>query len=325
MTMIDLIAQKKNNKMSNREKIVEQIRLDFDKNQRYPFPSTTYWQWLGHSRHSNFKRFLNKEINYDQIVWDECFPNKVNSRRRESIRMSRMFFYQLAVKKHPGLKSFLDELYSSGYAEVFRKNILNFRFTKKKEWRQELNIGAIAGYFYTYSLNTYNVSKELNICPFELFKFASINFCRAYGFGGTRFINSHTTPIPLVFFDSLRHQERYKMLLFLDKVYKEFKLSKFQKLILKSYASIIKELIDKQIEYDIQIGRNGLRKKIVKKRQSPPHEVRMAYLKAAKLCHPDKFPERADIFLKLQSAWENQRFIDVTQIYRTLENLIPSA
>lgn len=299
--------------MCNKENLSHVVQSHFESGLHFPFPSSDYWEWLGYSRHASFKRCLEADEFRSKVVWDDCNPQTIGERKRETVWISRTLFYELVEKKRPEYLPKIDEVFRDGYRKLFLEKNLHFYFTKAKEYRTTVSAGAVAGHFYTYGLNTKNLAQDLDICPFEVYKFCATRFCSKYDYGGVRIDGL----IPFVHFDSQQHSRRYLFLEFLYLFRKEGKLDRLRSIVLDTYIEFVKTLLDKQVDFDIKAGKMG-RKSTPVSKEKIDEELKKLYRKAVLLSHPDKWPARSHVFLKLQAAWEDQRFNEVRSIYNHL-------
>ena len=319
--MTFLIAQFSCNFLRNKN-MVELIKEHFLSKKEYPFPSTDYWKWFRYTRHSDFKRYLNKDKFYNHLVWDDIFLEQVGHRKRECIRMSRPFFYDLAVRYHPGIKERLLKIYADCSAGYFRSRYHSFRFSKKKEYRHRMNIYMdIKGNFYTRPLTTKSLAEDLKLCPYEVFSFCSKKFCTRQSYPGSSVVEVGHQPIPIVYFDSIHHSKRYSFILFLKLFAEKYPLDECRKAMLAGYLLAIEELLDKQIEHDIKAGRLGKKKRRRVKgtlTEKEMEELKKLFRQGSFLCHPDTSMEDGTMFGRLKEAFDRKDLLMVRRIYFTL-------
>lgn len=290
------------------ETIEKYLALPDDK----PFLSSIFFEWLGYSRHSDFKRALNKPELYPELVWSDLGDHSIRDRRREVIFISKSLFKKMAIAKHPELREEIENLYIKYMSIQLRAKIIHFYDSgKKKEFRWHV-CRNIAGKFYTYRLRTDCIAKDLGLCPYELFKFCSTKFSPRYEVGRAS-CTYDAQPLPYQDFDSIEHTRRYLVLAFLKLVKKEFKMDGFTAKLLEIYTSLIEELIFVQADLDVKAGRikGGKQKSRTIKKPTITPEMTALYKALAKRCHPDVHQDEFVktkmhlVFIKLKSAYDN--------------------
>jgi hypothetical protein len=291
----------------------------------YPFPSNELYSFFGFTRHNNFVRVLNKEeFNSDVTIkpWE-----KVQQRRRDIHYVTRDLFYALCQKF---LKEYnaITQIYIEHKRDTLKSKILSFAYYSKNEYTKLDFYKKVKGHFYTYNLNTLNVSKDLNIDVFDLYKFCSIEFCSKCSFRVARCTNEYgfnrEAAYPYYSFDDIKHETRYLFIELLKTLIKKYKLTDFQKQLIEIYSGFIKQMLEKQFEYDIKEHRRAEKKKTFTFYHKPTltkeqeTELKVIYRKAAMLCHPDKNKDGEEIFKNLNNANKNNDLQKVKEIFSRL-------
>jgi hypothetical protein len=290
--------------------------LFFSTNTKYPFPSNELYIFFGFNRHDNFIRMLNKDkynLEINRKPWE-----KINHRRRVVYYLTRNLFYILCQNF---LKDYdaITQIYLDYKRDIFKSKILNFIFEKRYVFSVSMS-RKIKGHYHTYKLNTLNLSGDLDINTYDLFKFCSIEFCSKYRYTSARCTHEYgfngEAASPYYEFDDSEFKELLKI------IFKKFKLTDFQKLVIKIYSDFIKQMLDKQVEYDFKEYR---RRTVTLKFNYIPNltkeqkaEMKIIYRKAAMLCHPDKNKDGEEIFKNLNNANENNDLLKVKEIFRRL-------
>ncbi len=307
---------------------IERIKeLFFSTTTNYPFPSNELYLFFGFNRHNNFIRVLKKD-EYDNDVTIKPWET-VHQRKSDVYYISRNLFYMLCEKF---LKNYSDitQIYLDYKHNILKSKILNFAFYPKKDYIFKLNVTEkIKGHYYTYSLNTLNIAKDLNIDIYDLFKFCSLEFCSKYGYGSANCVNESRISkeaYPYYSFDSMKYENRYLFVQLLTTIKDKYKLTGFQKQVIDIYSDLIKQMLEKQLEYDIKEHRKKEKQKAytfsfkskptLSKEQEA--EMKIIYRKAAMLCHPDKNKDGEEIFKELNNANKNNDLQKVKEIFNRL-------
>jgi len=304
--------------------------LFYMKETNYPFPSNELYMFFGFNRHNNFIRILKNDKYSSEITIKPW--SKINYRSSIVYYVTRNLFYILCQKYIKDYTAITD-VYFEYKQSSLKSKILNFNNHSKKEYIFRLNVyEKIKGFYYTYSLNTLNIAKDLDIDIYDLYKFCSLNFCPKYKYGSAKCTNenrnSYEASYPYYSYDNLYHNNRLVFLELLKIIKEKYDLSDFQKKIITVYIELIKQMLDKQYEYDIKEHRNTNDKKWIKysfsfkpiltKEQQT--EIKCIYRKAAMLCHPDKNMNGEETFKELNIANNNNDLQKVIDIYNRLLN-----
>lgn len=294
----------------------------------YPFPSNELYLFFGFTRHDNFIKFLNKKDEYSNEITCKPWEN-VHLRRGNVYYITRDLFYTLS-QKYLKDYSIINEIYLDYKHTILKSKILVFKNYLKSEYVHRIYRNKIKGHFYTYSLNTLNIAKDLNINVYDLFKFCSTDFCLNYGYQSAKCTNEYETKyeaaIPFYSFDHIQHENRDLFIQLLNVIKNKYKLSDFQKQILELYTKLIKQMLDKQLEYDFKEHRRGKKistfthKHFLTKEQQAG--MKIIYRKAAMLCHPDKNKDGEEIFKELNMANKNNNLQRVKDIYTRLSKQV---
>lgn len=289
----------------------------------FPFPSNQIYSILGYTRHNNFTRVLKSDEGASGFIIKYA---RLKERETQVYFLSRGLFLDICQRicaDPSAISDFFVEY------NVFRmkSEILFFINHKKYEYVPHV-CKKIRGRFYNYSLTTLNISKTLQIDPFDLFKFCSQELSSYKDYAIPCFTNRFEkgTIKPFFSFDSVNHITRYGFFLLLNDISNKYKLTQTQLLTLYTYASLIKEMLEKQVEYDFQEKLRTDKKN--KKNQGATRqdlptaqekvELKRFYRKAAHLCHPDKNKNRKEIFQKLNAANRSGNLKEVKKIYMNL-------
>jgi hypothetical protein len=307
---------------------IERIKeLFFSTITNYPFPSSELYLFFGFSRHNNFIRVLNKEEYKSDVTikpWE-----KVQQRRSGVYFITRNLFYIFCQKF---LKDYnnITQAYLEYKREALKSKILNFAFYKKPEYPKLDICKKLKGHFYTYNLNTLNISKDLNVDVYDLFKFCSLEFCSKYDYKSARCTNEYgmdrEAAYPYYSFDDIKHETRYLFIKLLETVFEKYKLTDFQKQVIKIYSGFVKLMLEKQVVFDIKEHRREKKQKtftfyfnykpaLTKEQKA---ELKVIYRKAAMLCHPDKNKNGEEIFKNLNNANKNNDLQKVKEIFSRL-------
>ena len=300
--------------------MIEKIKKDFYyENFWEQFQSSDYFKFFGYTRHSSFKRFLDNEKYYEHI-WCESW-SKINTRERNTISFDRELFVKLCQLKNILVQE-VEQIAVEYYSSQFKKRILNFRVRTKADIGSPLQMYNVPmGKYYTYSLNTYNMAKDLLLCPYDVFKFFneeshSIRFIKA---GLTNEFKADAIKIPFLSCDHTYYASRYEFLLALKLIIKKYKMSEVSKKLAAVYYGYIKEMLDEQTKID-QLKKekyNKIKREKEKKAFNPSANVKDMYRKACKLYHPDKNPKGEEIFKIINKAYQ-EGDVSILKKYSTI-------
>lgn len=290
----------------------------------HPFPSSELYLFFGFSRHNNFVRIVKKDKYKADVMISQW--KKVRLRRNNVYYITRDLFYTFCQKFLKDY-SYITEMYLEQKRSVLRSKILKFGYNANEKYIFGLNINVkLKGHYYTYSLNTLNLSSDLNIDVYDLFKFCSLEFCSKVGYSAARCTNElgidKKAAYPYYSFDNVIHERRYVFVELLKTILKTYKLSDFQKQVIDVYSGLIKQMLEKQLDYDIKEHRRTTT--IITLKFIPPltkeqeTEMKFIYRKAALLCHPDKNAISEDTFKDLNNANKNKDLQKVKDIYSRL-------
>lgn len=290
-----------------------------DLKNKYPFISSEIFRFLGFSRHSNFKRFINKKDLFNHLLFSDSYEFKINSRAREVIFLDRVLFYKIAIAKYPHIDE-LGKYYAEYKSEVYKQQILRFSTLEERNnifsaLRYKNNLyGKFKGEMYAFSLNTLNYALAIDYDPFLMYKFYCIESIVE---GVSNQINCNyyredRIPYPYSHFDHKDHYQRLKYLRFLNEAFENLDLSPLQIEFHNIYVALITELLEKQKKLDIKAGRLQ-----VNERNDPELAklMKTKYREAAIKCHPDKGGDE-ELFKKLNKANEKGDFNLVEKIHK---------
>lgn len=305
---------------------IERIKeLFFLSMTNYPFPSNELYLFFGFNRHDNFIRLLKKDkYNSDVTIKSR---EKIKQRRNDVYYITKDLFYTLCQRY---LKDYstITQIYLDFKRSAYKQKILNFANSSRKQYIKLDIFQRVKGHFYTYMLNTVNVAKDLNIDVYDLFKFCSREFCSKYKYVYAKCERETTggASYPYYTFDSLKHEERFLFLIFIKTIKEKYKLTSFQIQLIEVYSDFIKQMLERQLEYDIKEHRRtenhrasiikfNFKFHLTKEQQS---ELKALYRKAAMLCHPDKNKNGEEIFKDLNNANQNNNLQKVKEIFSRL-------
>ncbi|MFN8255464.1 MAG: hypothetical protein U0W24_07230 [Bacteroidales bacterium] len=301
--------------------------LLYIENTNYPFSSNELYLFFGFTRHNNFIRILKRKEFMNEIIIRP--REKVNERKCNVYYITRDLFYKFC-KKYLSDYAQITEIYLDYKRTILQSKILTFRNLSKPEYIFELNIyEKIKGHFYTHALNTLNIANVLNIDVYDLFKFCSLQFCCNTSYSSAKCTNDtnreQAAAKPYYSFDSIRHESRYIFIELLKTIKAKFKLDEFQKRLIDIYLDLIKQMLERQIEYDFKENRRQI---IYKKDDRPTNQnltksqlttLKIIFRSAAMLCHPDKNCNGEEIFRELYKAYTNKDLKKVTEIHCRLK------
>lgn len=286
--------------------MIEKIKKDFFNTiKSNPFESSYYYKFFGYTRHSSFKRFLDKEKYYPHIYCDSF--SKINIRERNTISFDRKLFVQLCQINNI-LKKEVEDIAIEYYSFLSKSKIKHFTIRTKEDRGSTLKMYNVpCGKYYTYSLNTYNLAKDLLLCPYDVYKFCSED-CRSIEYvsvGITNEYRDYSEKFPCYYFDHTFYTERHEFLLLLTMIIENYKMSDISKQLAKIYYKDIKEMLMEQIKIDHKRNERteSKRKHREKKEFNPSKAVKDMYRKACKLYHPDKNDQGEEIFKIINKAY----------------------
>lgn len=292
--------------------MIDKIKSDFYKHSGLdPFESADYYSFFGYSKHTNFKRFLDKEKFYPEICCESY--SKVNTRTRSSISFSRKLFMELCKINNCLVKE-VDEICIDYYSTQSRKRIEYFTVNTKTFKSTSLNMYNVpCGQYYTYSLNTYNLAKDLLLCPYDLYKFCSVELKNHFKYlraSVTNQFSDYYEKIPYFHFDSTNYDLRNEFLALIKMVIERYEMSDMSKRLAEIYYNEIKKMLYKQIRIDHLKNEKveKQRKHKEKKEFAPPQLLKDMYRKACKLYHPDKNPNGEEIFKIINKAYHESDY-----------------
>lgn len=286
--------------------MIEKIRKDFFKiTNQSVFQSTDYFAFFGYSQHYNFKRFLDKEKYYPEIIFDSY--SKVNNRLVNSISISRKLFVELCQLNNCLVKE-VEDICVEYYSSEFKKKISHFVVRTKSDIGSPLKMYNVpCGKYYTYSLNTYNIAKDLLLCPYDLYKFCSedAGYFEFVSAGVTNEYSDYSKKIPCYYFDHIHYTRRHEFLALLKMIMDRFKMSDISKRLSEIYYNSIREMLREQIKIDhIKKEKVEKQRKLKEKIEfNPSQTAKDMYRKACKLYHPDKNPNGEETFKIINKAY----------------------
>ncbi len=286
--------------------MTQKIKDDFFKSDSTPFESSDYYIFFGYNRHSNFKRFLDKEKFYPHIFCDSF--SKITTRERNTISFDRELFLSLCETSNI-VRNEIEEIAIEYYSSVFKAKIKKFIVITKENRISNLKIYNIpCGKYYNYSLNTYNIANDLLLCPYDLFKFCNKE-CPYFEYsrvGLTDEFDYYKTKIPAFYFDNIHYTKRHEFLLLLKYILENYKMSDMSKKLGKIYYQDIKDMLNEQIKIDHIKNEKAKNKNThkIKAEFKPSQAEKDMYRKACKLYHPDKNPNGEEIFKIINKAYK---------------------
>jgi hypothetical protein len=286
--------------------MIEKIKSDFyKKTWNNPFESSDYYKFFGYSRHSSFKRFLDQEKYYSDIFLDSF--SKINKRERNTISINRKLFVELCQINNCLVKE-VEDIAIEYFSSQFKVKINYFEVRLKNNLEKHLKMRSVpCSLYYTYSLNTYNIAKDLQLCPYDLYKFCSTD-CGHFEYvlaGITNQYEDYSNKIPFYHFDHTHFYHRNEFLILLEMIMKNYKMSNLSKRLAQIYYLEIKQMLIKQIRIDHLKKEKSEKAKIQKDRKefNPSQTIKDMYRKACKLYHPDKNPKGEEIFKIINKAY----------------------
>lgn len=292
--------------------MIDKIKKDFySQGWNHPFESADYYSFFGYSKHTNFKRFLDKEKFYPEIFCDSF--SKVNTRTRNSISFTRKLFVELCQSNNCLTKE-VEDIYVEYYSLQSRKKIQHFANRTKADKDSNLKMYNVpCGKYYTYSLNTYNLATDLLLCPYDVFKFCNLELSGQFEFCGSDITNRYNTyfkKFPYFHFDHIHFNPRNEFLALIKMIINTYEMSDISKRLAEIYYKDIKAMLYEQIKID------HLRNEKVKKQReqkekkifAPSQLLKDMYRKASKLYHPDKNPNGEETFKIINKAYHESDY-----------------
>lgn len=287
--------------------MIEKIKKDFfNKTGFPPFESSDYYKFFGYTRHSSFKRFLDKEKYYPHIFCDSF--SKINIRERGTISFDRKLFVQLCQMNNILVKE-VEDICIDYYSLMSKAKIKHFVVRTKADIGSTLKMhGVPCGKYYTYSLNTYNIAKDLLLCPYDLHKFCNedAGYFEFVSAGVTNQYGGYSHKIPYYHFDHTHYTRRHEFLALLKIIINGFKMSEISKRLAVIYYNDINEMLGEQIKIDHIKAERVKNKNLQKEKMvfNPSQSFKDMYRKACKLYHPDKNPKGEEIFKIINKAYQ---------------------
>jgi hypothetical protein len=287
--------------------MINKIRQDFFSHiKEDPFESLDYYLFFGYSQHFNFKRFLDKEKFYSEIFLDSF--SKINKRRVNSISITRKLFVELCQINNCLAKE-VEEIAVEYYSSLFKSKIKKFTVRTKADIGSTLKMYNVpCGKYYTYSLNTYNIAKDLLLCPYDLYKFCSeeAGYFEFVSASVTNEYRDYSKKIPYYHFDHTHYSRRNEFLALLKIIIDRFKMSDISKRLAAIYYKDINEMLREQIKIDHLKAEKVKNKNKQKEKMAfnPSQLAKDMYRKASKLYHPDKNPNGEETFKIINKAYQ---------------------
>ncbi len=256
------------------------------------------------------------------------FRQQLNGHKVPHLWLSKESFLAFALHQRPEDQQLLS-LFGYYQGKRLRDRVLKFE-DKGETPVTPLDLHkSVTGRFYTYSLDTWQLSADLGLDPQQVFDLVNgeglcsaaqrIDFKRlpvwmeAEIEYGIRFV-------PFASFNSLAHHHRAEVLPVLECLWEKGNLSTVQKGVLEVLAEAIQELLTQQQQID------ELRQRLAE--EARQLSLRNHYKTAAQLCHPDRYLQEADrkvahrLFLELTSAYEADDLKGVRETHlRVVETL----
>ena len=292
--------------------VLQVIKELFFSDEQKPFSASEFYSFFGYYKKPNFIRFLDRKENYDKILFPEV---------GKDIFFNRDFFLSLVKNKRPEFYPNVESIFLDYKRQLWSKKFI-FLKTKTKTHRNNLRmVDEISGEFYNYSLSTYNIAKEIGLCPYDLFKFAATEFIHKTRGCHMDFINRYSfssgSPIPDVSYDSKTHTKRYLFIKLIEKIITNFSMSALEKNLMIVFKDLITEMLNKQYNIDLKKAERA-KKALERKSKNLKIRIKPIYYKAAKLCHPDISKDNGDLFKKLNVAYNAKDYTTVKKIYENL-------
>lgn len=292
----------------------------------HPFSITDYFSFLGYQSKGACKRAV---MNHPEAAFKEG-TRLMNERQAPDLLLEKGFFLELA-RKRKNADPWLQDLNLWHKSETLRKRILHFEDSEK---RRELTWLGLAeekerGYFYSYSLDTYNLSQSLNLDPQEIFDLLNqkglLSFAQEIGFKEKSiWLEAEHEEgkifIPFASFNSLDPHLRKQFLVLLQCIYDEAKLTEEQYQLMETLATSVEKMLEEQENYDLTREEEARKQRERHEKKKQKH-LRIHYKQAAKLCHPDQYAsaDKKDLahrlFLELSTAYEEKKLKEVQQVH----------
>lgn len=288
------------------------IKESFLKDSFKPFASSLFFEFFGYSRHFTFKRFLNSEEFYSEIVFNDY--EKINVRVGNNIFFSKKLFLKLCDLNN--IEKSVFENHYLEYKELTIKKETSFVVNlKKATFLFGYEYYAPAGKTFNYSLNSISLCNFIEIDHFDFIRFFCENAIYSIGFFRADFKSRSTfskSCYPYYNFNSSNFNDRYSFLLLLRKIKEDFPLTDLQKKLLAVYYKHIKIMLEKQTSFEMNTKEKKesyLKFKEKQKQNFKDPKLKELYRKLSMMYHPDKNPEGEEIFKTINEAYKNNDMI----------------
>jgi len=271
---------------------------------------------LGFSRLDNFIRFLKNPKYQSGLVWsyESDLPCKI---------YLHLFFD--IVKLRLVWNDEWDDLFTKAWTAVYEKDMLRFTpYNQKSEYRFGGYSLKVGGKFYLYSINTMNIAKDNNLCPYDLYKFCAINFLRPRD--NHRCSIDFDSNTPYLTFNGKEHVKRYQVMVLLQQIRKDYPMNELQKKRLKIYSKIMDKMLMTQFEVDSARMERENRNRLTIDQllfggavtEAELTELKKLYRKAAFLCHPDVTGLDGSMFRTVTAAYNKKDLRKMHSLYKKL-------
>ncbi len=283
--------------------MINQIKVFFLKDEKYIFSATDFFSFFKYDRRDSFVRFLSNEKFFGDVIIRHF--SKIKKKSGKEPYFTRELFLKTVKNRRKDIYPVVEEFFLAYKKQQLQEQMV-FLESKGKVYRFDLESfhTKVSGVFYNYSLNTYNLAVYIGLCPYDLFKFSSSEFLHKIDNWKTGFINNYTSdrrpPIPYASFNSERHEVRYLFLHLIKKILSDYTITNLQHKLLKTYYTLIFNLLTKQLDIDTKKKEKETRRKRTKLKRDKK-KIKPIYYKAAKLCHPD-ISSNGKIFKILNNA-----------------------
>lgn len=295
------------------------IKENFLKDSSKPFSSSLFFNFFGYSRHFTFKRFLDSEKFYSEIVFVDY--QKINVRTGNNIFFTKKLFLKLCDLNNIEKSNF--ENHYLEYKEMkIKKETSFFVNLKKATFLFGYEYFAPAGKYFNYSLNSINLCNFIEIDHFDFIKFFCENASYSIDFFQTGFKSRNNFSrdcYPYYHFNHSDFNRRNSFLILLRKLKDEFELTDLQKKLLNIYYKHIKIMLEKQTSFEMSAKEKKesyLRFKEKQKQNLKDPKIKEMYRKLSMMYHPDKNPEGEEIFKEINEAYKNNDIITLLKYSR---------